>query len=377
VYTAATCLPLRFLALAISATLFAAGCGSSETGPQSLAPPGDAGSDRSSTPDPYVIQVFDTVRIGSDPSQPNFQRANTQIDLRGAPFERVRLVVDLSTTCFPFDSWQTNRPPAGQNWPADCDAFDRNFELSLDNPMSPDAGQPGIELVRAITPFGGPMQLDVDITDVANGRPGKQELTAYIATYTDSEGQVSGSNGGWNVSARLEVAPGPAPRTVLAVIPLFYGAVGVPESEPASFETPAGTARSRLEYRATGHGGVAFGCGVQTAEEFCPRTHTLLADGAVIADILPWRDDCATLCTLAHYGPDASGFDYCVENPCGAPASVRASRANWCPGSISPPFAWELDALSVPGIHEFRWQISEVAEGGTWQLSALFFAFAN
>jgi hypothetical protein len=363
--------------LAVIAAVSATSCSSSEEGigvlPTETA---DASTDALSDAPPYTILAFDKVRIGSDSSQPNFQETTAGIDLHSGPFASVRLVVDLDTTCFPFESWQDNPPPPGENWPADCDAFDRNFEVSLDKPIAPDSDPPGIELVRAITPFGGPMQLDVDVTDVANGRRGQHTLTAYISTFSDPAGQVSGSNGGWTISARLEVTPGMPPRNVLAVTPLFYDYVDQPGTDPLSFVTPGGTVHTRLEYRATGHGGVSFGCGIQTAEEFCLRTHTLLVDANAIADLQPWRDDCASLCTQTHYGSAAAGFHYCAENPCGALDSVRASRANWCPGSVTPPFIWEPETLSA-GIHDFRWQISEVADGGSWRLSALLLAFAD
>ena len=336
---------------------------------------GAAGSD-AGVVQPYAVPVFDSVRINSDANKPNFQKADTTFDFGSGPFAKVTLVVDLDTTCFPFEKWQTNPPPDGHNWPADCDAFDRNFELILD---SPDAGgPPGIELVRAITPFGGPLHLEIDVTDVANALPGTHGLRVVIPTWPDASGQITGADGGWNVTARFDVVPGPAPREVLAVLPLFDGNQTSADPMPSiPVQVPAGTKSTRLEYRATGHGGVAFGCGTAPAEEFCLRTHSLFVDEALVADVAPWRDDCASLCTIAHQGPAGGGFDYCAENPCGAIQSVQASRANWCPGSITPPLVWDFDALRSAGAHQFRWQISDLADGGSWRISALFFAFAD
>ncbi|MGK3991026.1 peptide-N-glycosidase F-related protein [Sorangium sp. So ce136] len=338
------------------------------------------GSTDGETATPQVIAAFDKVRITSDAGQPNFQQANTELELPDGPFASVKLVVDLQTTCYPFETWENNPPPEGQSWPADCDAFDRNFEFSLDDPADPAVEPPGIELVRAITPFGGPLHLEVDITDVANGlAAGKHRLRAVIPTWSDASGQVSGSNGGWNVSATIEAVPGPAPRKVLAVIPLFNGSqTSADKPGPLSVRVPEGTVRSRLEYRATGHGGgeIETGC-IGPAEEFCRRTHRILVDGAEIERIRPWRDDCEELCTLTHYGPADAGFDYCLENPCGAIESVRAPRANWCPGSESPPFAWDADELRAPGEHTLEWELSALAEGGVWRISATYFAFGE
>jgi len=91
-------------------------------------------------------------------SDPNYQELGADLDLSGGPYLSATLSVDLSTTCVPFSSWAGDPPPKGQNWPADCDAFDRNFEISLDGPEPSDAGvmadaAPGLELVRAITPL--------------------------------------------------------------------------------------------------------------------------------------------------------------------------------------------------------------------------------
>src|SRR5882724_11740438 len=115
------------------------------------------------------IAVFDAARISSASSDPNFQELSADLDLSGGPFLSATLIVDLATTCVPFSSWADDPPPKGQNWPADCDAFDRNFEISLDGPEPSDAGVsaasgPGLELVRAITPFGGPMHVERDLT---------------------------------------------------------------------------------------------------------------------------------------------------------------------------------------------------------------------
>ncbi len=331
-------------------------------------------------PAAYSIQAFDNTRITSDSNQPNFQRATADIELHDGPFASVKLSVDLSSTCYPFDKWKTNAPPAGQNWPADCDAFDRNFEFLLDEPADPAKDPPAFELVRAITPFGGPLHLDIDITDVANGiAAGQHKLTVVIPTWSDGAGQVSGSNGGWNVSASIEAVPGAPPRKVLAAIPLFNGIQSqLPGPGAISFETPANTKSARLEYRVTGHGSgdeAGDAACIGPAEEFCRRTHVIYADGNVLDSFKPWRTDCADLCTITHYAP--WNIDYCLENPCGAIPSVQAYRANWCPGSVTPPMTWDLAPLNVPGSHTFEWTINKILPGGSWRISAVYFAFGE
>lgn len=362
-------------------------CSSKETSPQGSGGTGGSPGSGGSAGDgggsaPFTLTAFDDVRIGSDSSGPNFQRAQADVDWGAGPFASVRLRVQLRSTCYPFESWSQNPPPSGQSWPRDCDAFDRNFELSLDDP-SDASGPPGLELVRAITPFGGPEELDVDITDVANGLPGAHALNVLISTWSDGAGQVSGSNGGWNVSARVEVTPGVAPRSVLAVESLFYANVGQTNpSAETQFTTPAGATSGRIEYRVTGHGGDSdLDCGIGApADEFCQRTHTTFVDGTLLESFVPWRDDCQTLCTETQQ-PAIPGiinaFTYCAENPCGNRDSVRAPRANWCPGSETPPKVFSQPALAAPGDHVFRWEIGKIAAGGTWRVSATYFAFGH
>ncbi|HWV37351.1 MAG TPA: peptide-N-glycosidase F-related protein [Vulgatibacter sp.] len=342
---------------------------------------GGGGGGGASHPDPYEIEVFDAVRINSHAEQPNFQRASATVDFGPSPFAKATLHVELESTCYPFSKWLENTPPAGHNWPADCDAFDRNFEFLLDPPAA-EGGRPALELVRAITPFGGPMRFEVDLTDLANGLPGEHEIVTTIATWSDAAGIVSGANGGWNVSARLEMVPGEAPRRVIAVVPLAnlnQTSAGGPG--PIPFTVPEGTRSARLEYRVTGHGGGEgeFGICIGPADEFCKRTHTLLVDGEELDSFVPWRSDCGDNCTVTRN--DVTGmadFEYCLENPCGDMRSVRASRANWCPGTVTPPFEWsDVDALLAPGSHTFSFDIGEVADGGSWRVSAVYYAFGE
>ena len=325
---------------------------------------------------PYTIAALDAVRITSNAAGPNFQQANATIDWHDSPFASVKLVVDLATTCFPFSNWKSDPPPAGQSFPADCDAFDRNFEVTLDEPLTSGA-TPALELERAITPFGGPLHLEVDVTDIANGLPGVHDLRVAIPTWSDGAGKVSGSAGGWNVSARFEVTPGPAPRRVLAVLPLFNLSQGPGAAPPPStFQVPAGATEARIEYRATGHGGGDDGACIGPAEEFCKRYHRLFVDQKQLEKFFPWRDDCASLCsTLAHEGPPSpSGFNYCPRDPTGDVNSVRAPRANWCPGSETPPHLLLDPSLLAPGPHDFAFNVSKIAPGGSWRVSAVFIA---
>jgi Peptide-N-glycosidase F, C terminal len=339
---------------------------------------GDAGA-TAAEPESVILQLFDAARITSDMTLPNFQAQSTELDFGAGPFSSVRLIADLGTTCFPFAGWKDNPPPAGQNWPADCDAFDRNFELSLDDPETgaEASSAPGLELVRAITPFGGPMHIERDLTVIANAQPGIHRLRAHITTYADGAGLVTGSNAGWDISVRVVLVRGPAEQRPLAVVPLFYGDLTSADAMTASFTVPKGTRQGFLEYRTTGHGqgkGDIFQC-KGPAEEFCSRQHTIQLDGAILKTFVPWRS-CSSACTLVTTDKYAN-FEYCAENPCGAIDSVKAPRANWCPGTESGPFVLDAAELATPGKHDVSWQVSEIAPGGIVRVSLTYYAFAE
>lgn len=327
---------------------------------------------------PYELVVHDHAAIVSDSSKPNFQAVKADVALHGGSFAEVKLVLALESPCFPFEKWQTDKPPSGQNWPAACDAFDRNYETWLSNPADP-TGTP-LELVRAITPFGGPEDTTVDVTDVFNdpalAAGAKRSLEVHIATWSDGAGKVSGSAGQWFVTAKLQVTPGVAPRKVVGVVPIVNTNVDekwMPSDLPLTL--PAGTTHTHLEYRVTGHGGGAGGAGcIGPNEEFCKRSHHVFADAAKLGDLTPWRTDCKANCTLAH--STVLNNDYCTQNPCGDQNSVKAPRANWCPGTMTPPVAWD-DPWTTPGAHTFKYAIDGIVTGGSWRVSAHAIAYGD
>lgn len=323
-------------------------------------------------PTPYTVKLLDDVRIGSDSTQANFQRAAAMLAPLAHPAAQATLTVALTSTCFPFEKWETNPPPSGQNWPADCDAFDRNFEVLVGGPGDT---RPRIELIRAITPFGGPLTVTADVTDFLNALDETRTFEVDITTYSDGAGKVSGSAGGWNVSASIAVTPGDAPRPIVRVVPLYddtMNAAAPPVVLP--FALTENASDVRVEYRVTGHGGASpdASC-IGPADEFCRRTHTISIDGAVQEELEPWRTNCDELCTVAHFSGSAGSFDYCTENPCGAMQSVRASRANWCPGSETPPFTWTPETWRAAGQHSFGFGIAPIA--GNWRATAAVYVY--
>lgn len=342
--------------------------------------PGGEGTGPEPEPEePRTLEAFERVHLSSLEQAENFQRASRSIDLGRGPFERATLLVELESPCYPFWKWrEPGAIPSGHNWPAACDAYDRTFSFQL---RPKEEGTPGVELVRAITPFGGPMQFEVDLTDLLNGGfAGQQTIETSIDTWPDGAGRVSGSQGGWYVSARFDLVPGIPPRKVLAAIPLFNTSFSGPgenaEFGPYPVEVPEGTRQAKLEVRATGHGGgPADGACIGHADEFCKRTHDVWVDDRQVASSVPWVE-CADGCTVVDDDP-AAPFEYCRENPCGHPASAVAPRANWCPGKVTPPQVVEHPFLQDPGERQVRWKINRIADGGSWRMSAIYFAYGD
>jgi hypothetical protein len=361
----------------LDSSLDDAGGGAASSDSGGSGPTGDAGAKPSAgaaaLDEPERLSVLAGVHISSHEDAEHFQRALGDVDFGQESVSRATLRVTLESPCFPFTGWAKLDVPAKHNWPAPCDAFDRTLSVTLDDDTTA-SDVPGLELLRAITPFGGPLQVEEDVTDVVNGLPGPHQLGLRINTWSDADGIVSGSNGEWIASVELMLWRGPAPRRVLAVVPLVLGDQAAVEAAPVTFEVPDGAGSARITYRVTGHGGVfSPGCS-GPAEEFCQRTHELRLDGELLQELRPWKD-CSDNCTLttndSGYGPT----QYCAQNPCAAPASARAPRANWCPGNLTPPFVIEAAELQAAGEHELTRRIPELASGGLWTVSATYFAF--
>lgn len=323
--------------------------------------------------DPFTLTLLDNHWITGTGGW-DTQHKDVDLDLGPGSFTSVTLIVDLATTCFPFADWDT--PPPGHNWPAKCDAFDRTMGFIVD-PAASESDPPGFEALRSITPFGGPRHIEADLTDWANAYPGAHSLRSYINSWPDGAGQVSGSEGGWTLGVKLEVVPGPAPRNVLAAIPLYNADYGVDTPEPKiDFTLPEGTTKATLSYTVSGHGGgAAIGDCIGPAEEFCKRTHHILLDGAEFIDFIPWRADCTTFCTVTDNPGPKGPAKYCAENPCGAIQSVNAPRANWCPGAVVEPFKGPVTL--GPGDHSFGFRVDGVVSGGSWTTSAIVYAYGD
>ena len=169
---------------------------------------------------------------------------------------------------------------------------------------------------------------------------------------------VSGSNGGWNVTrAHRRRCPAPAPRKVLAMIPLFDGAQTTRDRRRRRFtsRSPAGTKtraprvprhRARRRRRAT------------PAASAPPRSsasaRTRLRRRRRARGRYPWRTDCAKLCTHRALRRRRTAASTTASRTRAARSTAcRRSRANWCPGALTPPLTWDAPALHEAGDHTF------------------------
>jgi len=314
--------------------------------------------------EPFTVDVAERAWLSSLTSQNSVDA----FDLGDGPFTSVVMRIDVDTACQPFDSWGTadNPIPPGHNWPAACDAYDRNMNFIVDKAGSDDDA-PGFALLRSITSFGGPRHMDVDVTDWANAHPGEHVLHSHITTWVDGNGQVSGSEGGWWVSVAFDVEPGPAPRNVLAAYSLFEGNVTNAASlQRFDVDMPAGATSAALHYVTSGHGGGAADADcIGHADEFCERVHQVTFNGRDLNTFIPWRTDCGDFCTLETYTGFGQPMQYCAENPCGSVQSVQAPRANWCPGDDVHPFIFD-DLPLDEGTYEATFEVRNIADGGSW-----------
>ena len=178
--------------------------------------------------------------------------------------------------------------PPGHNFPRLCDGFDRTFLLSLDDPTDPDGEPPGIELVRAITPFGGPP-----------GRRGHhrrcERPPGASTTFTSTSRRGSIRRSRERRRRRMDRVGPHRPR---AGNPTSFGAFGRSadvrkpherELGPLSFTVPgATTPASSTARRATAGQWVPDDANcIGPAEEFCERSHAISLDGALLARVRP------------------------------------------------------------------------------------------
>lgn len=239
---------------------------------------------------------------------------------------------------------------------------------------------PPLELIRFITPFGvgefnarsqvygleweDEARYVMDVTELLPQLEGEVWIGAFIGNY---------DKGGHVVSLELRYYPWsqvvePTPTAQRVAMPLFntvnamemsgqnYGTLFATDTLRVQFDLPEGLDGAQLRYTTTGHGGWGGG------DEFNPKTNRVLLDGAVVAEIVPWRSDCGTFRRL---NPSSGNFWNGL-------SSSDFSRSGWCPGTSVSPYVIPLGDLSA-GRHTLSVAIEMGApEGGSfssWNVS--------
>ncbi|HMB69212.1 MAG TPA: peptide-N-glycosidase F-related protein, partial [bacterium] len=195
--------------------------------------------------------------------------------------------------------------------------------------------QGDVEVARLITPY--------DIT--GSGFPGSctwsSNVTRYKSLLQDTaelrlyvESWIGGTNG-WLVSidfAFIEGTLDPEPYRVVNLWRNDWVEYGNPDDpfsdhvQPMMLDVPGDATKVNVSMFVTGHGqGNTDNCA-----EFCPRTHSLWADGTEIQQNL-WRANCWNN----------------VCSPQGGTWSL--SRAGWCPGDEARAWTADVTAAVTPG----------------------------
>lgn len=241
---------------------------------------------------------------------------------------------------------------------------------------------PLIELMRFFTPFGvGHFNDQVtvygqkwedeayykqEITELLPVLQGECWIGVFIGNY---------DKGGHRVSLKLNYYPGSMdgssqPKKKNWSLPLFntlnvmemsgqeYGTMFENDSLRVTFTIPEGLKNLQLRYISTGHGGWGGG------DEYNQKLNTVLIDGKVLFEFMPWRGDCAT---YRKYNPASGNFWNGI-------TSSDGSRSGWCPGTITNPYYFPITELK-PGKHRITVAIPlgkrEGSSFSSWSVSGI------
>ena len=218
-----------------------------------------------------------------------------------------------------------------------------------------------IELVRFITPFGGPSVYTADLTPLAPMLHGDVRLQALIDTY---------ANPGWALSLKISFErEGVGFRRPAFAAPLFFVRDFKAERPTvrSRVRIPEGLDRPRLRMITSGHATDGRG-----GDEFVTRTHTLRINGEVVARWRPWSENGGQLREL---NPTSGRFVIGGREVW----SSDLDRSGWHPGLEVEPTIVPLPELT-PGEHEIELSIRDIrppdpddpdAGYGYWRISAI------
>jgi hypothetical protein len=213
-----------------------------------------------------------------------------------------------------------------------------------------------IEIMRFVTPFGGPATYTADLTAFAPLLAGSASIRVWISTWKMPA---------WKVTLTLSFASdGVGYRRPIFAQPIFNGEVTAEKRAlHASITIPRGLSRPRLHILSTGH--ATDGAG---GDEFISRAHVLRIDGQEVARWRPWSEQGGPLRSI---NPTAGRTE--IDG-----RSLWASdldRTGWHPGLIVQPDLIPLPELT-PGQHMIELEIQGIRPKdqsgyGYWRVSAI------
>ncbi len=204
-----------------------------------------------------------------------------------------------------------------------------------------ESGPASIELIRFITPFGGPAVYTADLTALAPMLHGDVRLRAFVDTY---------ANPAWELTLTLDFTrEGVGFRRPAFAAPLFFMR-GLTADQPAvrsRVRIPEGLDRPRLRILTTGHATDGRG-----GDEFVTRRHVLRINGETVASWRPWSEGGGELRSL---NPTSGRFVVGDREVW----SSDLDRSGWNPGLIVEPKLIPLPELT-PGEHEIELLVEDI-----------------
>lgn len=246
--------------------------------------------------------------------------------------------------------------------------------------VATDNYSPLIELMRFFTPFGVKHFNDrVTLKDKVWHEvvPYRQDISSYSSLLSEKEvylGVFIGNydKGGHRISMNVTIHKSfGEEKETKKVVPLFntlnvmemagqeYATMfNVDKGLEMEFELKEPLKNAQLRYITTGHGGWGNG------DEFVPKKNTILLNGKIIFDLIPWREDCGS---YRLFNPVSGNFGNGL-------SSSDLSRSNWCPATVTNPYIIELGNLSA-GKHKIQVKIPQGEPEGTsfssWNISGI------
>ncbi len=196
-----------------------------------------------------------------------------------------------------------------------CDDWDRVAWVEAKAPNGK-----WIEVIRYVTPYGVACDHSIDVTDLASILQGKTDIRMFIETW---------GTGGWKLDLDFTYEAGVPAYLYSTVQEVWHGnynfgdPTNLQPMDTVGLAPGTGTESASIRLVTTGHGWGPTNTG--NAAEFYHANHNIIVNGIHSFPQDLWTD--------------------CNPNPDGcSPQSGtwQYDRAGWCPGSIAPPFEFDV-----------------------------------